>query len=222
MAQLITGLNADRVRAARLRLEREIASAGERAAGGRAPARMLAATKYVAAHELKVLAQAGVELVGENRAQDLEHKAAEHGELFEWHFIGQLQSRRVRQIVPYVKMIHSVASESALRELGRHLDLARAGLRMLIEVNVSGEPGKAGVEPEELDALIAHSPVPVARADDDAAAGARPRGQPTVVPRAASARRRARPGAALDGDHAGLRRRRRGGRHNRAHRHGPL
>ncbi len=101
-------------------------------------------------------------LLGENRAQDLQAKVAAHGELFTWDFIGALQSRRVRLIVPHVRLIHSVASDSALRELERHVELARPGLRILIEVNVSREPGKAGVAPDELDGMIARSPVPVA------------------------------------------------------------
>jgi pyridoxal phosphate enzyme (YggS family) len=109
-----------------------------------------------------VLAQAGVRVVGENRAQDLAAKVAAHGELFEWDFIGQLQSRRVRLIVPHVRLIHSVASDSALRELERHRDHARAGMRILIEVNVAGEEGKAGLRPDELAGVIARAPVPVA------------------------------------------------------------
>ena len=77
-----------------------------------------------------------------------------------WDFIGRLQSRRVRMIVPHVRLIHSVASDSALEQLARHRDLARPGLRILVEVNVAGEPGKAGVAPEELDAFIARAPLP--------------------------------------------------------------
>jgi PLP dependent protein len=109
-----------------------------------------------------VLAQAGVELVGENRAQDMEAKIAEHGELFTWDFIGALQSRRVRLIVPHVRLIHSVASRSALAELRRHADRARPGLELLIEVNVSGEQGKAGIDPAELGAYVEEAPFPVA------------------------------------------------------------
>ncbi|HEX4435336.1 MAG TPA: YggS family pyridoxal phosphate-dependent enzyme [Solirubrobacteraceae bacterium] len=124
--------------------------------------RILAATKYVPAEELPALAEAGIELVGENRAQDLAEKAALHGELFEWHFIGQLQSRRVRTIVPHVSLIHSVASRSALKELERNIDLTRPGLRILLEVNVAGEEGKAGIASEEIDGYIEASPVPVA------------------------------------------------------------
>src|SRR5581483_3954839 len=75
-----------------------------------------------------------------------------------WHFIGAVQSRKVRQIVPHVELIHSVASDSALRELGRH---APPGFEILVEVNVSGEAGKAGIAPADLDAFIARSPVAV-------------------------------------------------------------
>jgi len=103
-----------------------------------------------------------VRLVGENRAQDLQEKVAAHGELFEWDFIGRLQSRRVRVIVPHVRLIHSVASDSALRELDRHRELARPGLRILVEVNIAAEPDKAGIAPAELDAFIARAPLPVA------------------------------------------------------------
>jgi PLP dependent protein len=165
--QLIADLRPERVRENLARIRREIDDAGARA--GRWPVsdrsgevEVLAATKYVAPHDLPKLAQAGVTLVGENRAQDLQAKVAAHGGLFTWDFIGQLQSRRVRLIVPHVRLIHSVASESALRELQRWRELARPGLEILIEVNLSGEPGKAGVAPEDLDALIERSPVPVA------------------------------------------------------------
>ncbi|HEX4564457.1 MAG TPA: YggS family pyridoxal phosphate enzyme, partial [Solirubrobacteraceae bacterium] len=118
--------------------------------------------KYVPAGEMPVLARAGVRVVGENRAQDLEAKVAAHGELFEWDFIGRLQSRRVRAIVPHVRLIHSVASDSALRELERNRERCRPGMRILIEVNVAGEDGKAGVRPDELAGFIERAPVPVA------------------------------------------------------------
>jgi len=166
MVELITGLGADTVRANLEHVRAEIAqavsssaTAGERA---RREVEVLAATKYVSIDDLPVLAEAGIRLVGENRAQDLQAKVAAHGDLFEWDFIGALQSRRVRLIVPHVRLIHSVASESALRELARHRDRTRPGLAILIEVNVSGEPGKAGIAPEALDDFIARSPVPVA------------------------------------------------------------
>ena len=167
MAQLISGLQVQRIRANLRRVREQIADARERAparapSGQRHEVELLAAIKYVASDDLPLLAEAGIWLVGENRAQELAAKHAAHGELFEWDFIGQLQSRRVRAIVPYVRLIHSVASESALRELQRHREQARPGLRILIEVNVAGEQGKAGVAPEQLGELVARSPVPVA------------------------------------------------------------
>ncbi|MGH2865886.1 MAG: YggS family pyridoxal phosphate enzyme [Solirubrobacteraceae bacterium] len=168
MAELITGLRVETVRANLERIRAEVAAALERSP---LPARarpragdveILAAVKYVASAELPVLARAGVRLVGENRAQELQEKAAAHAELFEWDFIGQLQSRRVRSIVPHVRLIHSVASESALRELERHLDSARPGLRILLQVNVAAQEGKAGIAPGEIAGYLRRSPVPVA------------------------------------------------------------
>jgi len=118
---------------------------------------ILAAVKYVPIEQLDVLAEAGVWLVGENRAQDLEAKAERYPD-FRWHFIGQLQSRKVKQIVPWVELIHSVASESALRQLARH---AEPEFEILLEVNVAGEEGKAGIDPSELPRYLELSPVKV-------------------------------------------------------------
>jgi hypothetical protein len=167
MARLISGLRAQRIRDNVARVGEQIAAARQCAParagdGERADVQLLAAIKYVAVDDLPLLAEAGIGLVGENRAQELAAKYAAHGELFEWDFIGQLQSRRVREIVPYARLIHSVASDSALRELERHRERARAGLRILIEVNIAGEQGKAGVAAERLGEFIARSPVPVA------------------------------------------------------------
>ncbi|HWK27018.1 MAG TPA: YggS family pyridoxal phosphate enzyme, partial [Solirubrobacter sp.] len=111
----------------------------------------------VEAEELGALREAGVTLVGENRAQELETKAGAHPE-FEWHFIGQLQSRKVKQIVPYATLIHSVASESALKQLALHHTPAT---RILLEVNVAEEPGKAGIAPDDLPRYLDEAPVPV-------------------------------------------------------------
>ena len=162
MAELITGLRVEAIRENLRRVREEVAAAARRSGRDPEAVEILAATKYVPVGELGKLAEAGVRLVGENRAQDLQVKVAAHGQLFEWDFIGQLQSRRVRVIVPHVRVIHSLASESALRELERWRELARPGLRILIEVNLAGEPGKAGVAPEELDAFIERSSLPVA------------------------------------------------------------
>ncbi len=117
---------------------------------------VLVATKYVAAADMPLLAKAGVQLVGENRAQDLVAKQEVCGELFEWDFIGVLQSRKVRIVAPHVRLIHSVASESALAELAKH-----PAREVLLQVNVAREPGKAGIDPDELDDFIARCPVPV-------------------------------------------------------------
>ena len=119
---------------------------------------ILAATKYVAAEEMGALAEAGVELVGENRLQDLEAKHALHGERFAWDFIGNLQSRKLRRILPLARLIHSVATDSALEQLGRHGD---AETEVMVEVNVAGEDGKGGVEPERLAEFLARCPVRV-------------------------------------------------------------
>ena len=129
------------------------------AAAGRDPGEVdiLAAVKYVPLEEIGVLGEAGIALLGENRAQDLEAKATQHPE-FRWHFIGQLQSRKVKQIVPHVELIHSVASESALRQLERH---ATPQTEILLEVNVAGEEGKAGIDPAELPEYLERSPVRV-------------------------------------------------------------
>jgi len=167
VAALISELRPQTLRENLARLHEEIAQAVARRTPGVALAgapgvEILAATKYVALEDLPVLAEAGVRLVGENRAQDLEAKVAAHGDLFEWDFIGQLQSRRVRMIVPHVRLIHSVASASALRELARHRERARPDLRILIEVNLAHEEGKAGIAPDELDSFIDRAPVPVA------------------------------------------------------------
>jgi PLP dependent protein len=161
MVELITGLDAGRVHANLESVRADIAAALTRGGDPNREVQLLAAIKYVAADELPRLADAGIRLVGENRAQELEQKLAAHGELFEWDFIGQLQSRRVRLIVPHVRLIHSLASESALHELERHAHLARPGLRVLLEVNVAGEAGKAGIAPEQIEEYLERSPVPV-------------------------------------------------------------
>jgi len=141
----VEGLSAERVRENAQRIRAEIGEDVE----------LLAAVKYLEAEQLGVLAEAGVTLLGENRAQELERKAALHPGTFTWDFIGHLQSRKVKQIVPHVRLIHSVATDSALRELGRH---APAGTEVLVEVNVARDPGKSGLDPDELDAFLARVP----------------------------------------------------------------
>ena len=118
---------------------------------------ILAATKYLPLDEVGVLAEAGVTLAGENRAQDLEDKAERHPELT-WDFIGRLQSRKVRSILPHVRYVHSVASDSALRALDKH---GTPQTQVLVQVNVAHEEGKAGVAPEDLPAFLERCPVRV-------------------------------------------------------------
>jgi pyridoxal phosphate enzyme (YggS family) len=162
LVELVSGLDAERVRANLERVRAQLDEAAMRAGRAAGAVEVLAATKYVPTEELPALARAGVRVVGENRAQDLQAKVAAHDELFEWDFIGTLQSRKVRAIVPHVRLIHSVASDSALRELERHRERSRPGMRILIEVNIAGEEGKAGVRPQQLASVIARAPVPVA------------------------------------------------------------
>jgi PLP dependent protein len=157
MAGLITGLEPEVVRAATERVREEIAAAAQKAGRDPDDVELLAAVKYVALEEMGVLAEAGLTLVGENRAQELAAKATAHPEL-RWHFIGQLQSRKVKQILPYVELIHSVASDSALRQLETH---GTPETEILVEVNVAGEEGKAGIAPEELGAFIERAAVKV-------------------------------------------------------------
>src|SRR5947207_12682952 len=143
---LIHGLEADRIRSNLERVRERVGPSVE----------ILAATKYVPVEEMGALA--GAELVGENRLQDLEAKRERWANAFEWDFIGNVQSRKVKRIVPLVRSIHSVATESVLDQLQRH---APPEAEVLVEVNVAGEEGKAGVEPGELAAFIERCPVQV-------------------------------------------------------------
>lgn len=154
MVELIRGLSPERVAANLHRVQEEIAALGR----DPAEVEILAATKYLPAEELLALAEGGIRLVGENRAQDLEAKAREHGAAFTWDFIGHLQSRKVSAVLPYVRYIHSVASDSALEQLRRH---GRPDTEILVEVNVAREPGKSGLDPAELSDFLARCPVRV-------------------------------------------------------------
>ncbi len=149
MPGLIHGLDPAKIAA-------NLANVRERAGEG---VEILAATKYVPLEEMGALAEAGVELVGENRQQELEAKHERWGDAFAWDFIGNLQSRKVKRILPLCRLIHSVASDSALEQLGRHGD---AQTEILVEVNVAGEEGKGGIEPADLGAFLARCPVRVA------------------------------------------------------------
>lgn len=148
MPGLIHGLDPAKI-AANLARVREQATEG---------VEILAATKYVPLEEMGALAEAGVDLVGENRQQDMAVKHARWGDAFEWDFIGNLQSRKVKRILPLCRLIHSVASDSALEQLGRH---AEPDTEVLVEVNVAGEEGKGGVAPPDLAGFVERCPVRV-------------------------------------------------------------
>ena len=209
MPGLIHGLDPAKI-AANLERVRERAGSG---------VEILAATKYVPLEEMGALAEAGVELVGENRGQELEAKHERWGDAFAWDFIGNLQSRKVKRLLPLCRLIHSVASESALEQLGRHGD---AETEVLVEVNVAGEEGKGGIAPARAGRF--HRPLPGARRrpDDDAAVQHRPGGLATAFRPPRRAGRGARPAPALDGHLAGLAGRGRGGGDDRPPRHRSL
>jgi uncharacterized pyridoxal phosphate-containing UPF0001 family protein len=128
-------MSPDRIRARYERLRSEV---GEGVT-------VVAATKYVALADMAVLAEAGIEVVGENRAQDLEAKHAAYGSAFRWHFIGHLQSRKAPIVNATCELVHSLDSESAARRLT---------IPALVEVNLSGEATKSGVAPEELERFL--------------------------------------------------------------------
>lgn len=148
MAELIHDIDVEKVAA---NLEEARALAGEEV-------EILVATKYVPLEEMGKLAEAGVRLVGENRQQDLAAKHERWGDAFEWDFIGNLQSRKLKLVLPLCRLIHSVATDSVLAQLEKH---GTPDTEVLVEVNLSGEEGKGGVEPEELPAFIERCPVRV-------------------------------------------------------------
>lgn len=153
MVELIHGLTAQTVHANLERVQARLAVAGRKPE----EVQILAAVKYLPARELAALAAGGITLAGENRAQALLEKAPAHPELT-WDFIGALQSRKVAQILPHVRYIHSVASDSALAQLAKH---GGPATRILVEVNVAGEQGKSGVTPAQLPSFLERCPVKV-------------------------------------------------------------
>ncbi len=140
MVDLIRGLDPAGVRAG-------LAEVRERVGPG---VEIVVATKYLPLEELPALREAGVTTLGESRAQDLQAKHDAQPDLA-YEFIGHLQSRKVRQVAPLVRRIHSVASDSAMTQLTRH---GRADLELLVEVNIAGEEGKSGLDPVDLDTFL--------------------------------------------------------------------
>ena len=135
------------------RVREEVEAALER--GGRGPreARILVASKYYEPDQISALAEAGADLLGENRADDLVRKQEVFGDRFEWHFIGHLQSRKAKVVVPRVSLIHSVDSAKLVRELAGRAPEGGA-VEVLVQVNVSGEESKYGVSEGEIEALL--------------------------------------------------------------------
>jgi PLP dependent protein len=113
---------------------------------------VVAATKYVSVEDMPLLAQAGIEVVGENRLQDLEAKHRACGGSFRWHFIGHLQSRKAREVSELCELVHSLDSESAA---------GRLSVPALVQVNLAGEETKSGVAPKQLEDFVANAPVEI-------------------------------------------------------------
>jgi uncharacterized pyridoxal phosphate-containing UPF0001 family protein len=148
MAGLIHGLEPAKIKA---NLERIRATCGDRV-------EILAASKYVPVEEMGALAEAGVTLVGENRQQDLEAKRERWAESFTWDFIGNLQRRKVKRLLPQIRLLHSLCTDSVLAQLGTHAD---PETEVLVQVNVAGEEGKGGVSETDLGRFIERCPVRV-------------------------------------------------------------
>jgi pyridoxal phosphate enzyme (YggS family) len=153
MAEVIRGIDASVVRDNVARVREEIAGTGREPG----EVELLAAVKYVALEDVGALVEAGIDVMGENRAQDLEAKAAAHPEVT-WDFIGHLQSRKVKQVLPHVRYLHSVSTDSVLKQLERH---GTPETEVLVEVNIAGEEGKSGIAAGELDDFVARCPVRV-------------------------------------------------------------
>ncbi|MBN1322230.1 MAG: YggS family pyridoxal phosphate-dependent enzyme [Thermoleophilia bacterium] len=143
-------VDSERLRRSLEDIDRRIAEACRRSGRTGAP-RLLVATKYLNVDEMGALQGAGIRLVGENRADELEAKWRRWNEAFEFHFIGHLQSRKVRQVLPYASMVHSVESISLVEELDKR---AESEVRVLLEVNVSRENSKYGILPEAAEAFL--------------------------------------------------------------------
>jgi len=110
---------------------------------------VVAATKYVAPEEMAILVEAGIEVVGENRVQDMQRKHDLHGASFRWHFIGALQSNKARIVDSICDLVHAVETDSAARRLT---------IPSLLEVNLSGEASKSGVEEREIEGVLERHP----------------------------------------------------------------
>ena len=141
----------EKLRARFAEVEGRVADAAKSAGRDPADVRVLVATKYVAAEHLGALRDAGIRLIGENRAQDLVAKHELYGDAFDYHFIGHLQSRKTKLVLPIVSLIHSVGSMSVVREIEAR---GANATDVLLEVNIGGEESKSGVPPDAVDAFL--------------------------------------------------------------------
>jgi PLP dependent protein len=148
-----TRVEAGRIRDRLARVREEIEKALERSGREPGAVRILIASKYYEPEQISALAEAGADLLGENTAQDLARKQDVFGDRFEWHFIGHLQRRKVRDVVPRVSLIHSVDSQRLMEELSRRAPEGRA-VEVLLQVKVSGEESKYGVPETGVEALL--------------------------------------------------------------------
>ena len=133
-------MNPERIRANYERVRSEVGS----------DVTIVAATKYLAVADMAALAEAGIEVVGENRLQDLQAKHERFADAFRWHFIGHLQSRKAREVGDLVELVHSLDSDSAAQRLA---------VPALVQVNLADEGTKSGIGPDELEAFVERSPV---------------------------------------------------------------
>ena len=216
VVELITGLRAEHVRA---NLERVRDGDRRHGTGPGTRCRSSRRSSTCRSGELGVLAEAGIELVGENRAQDLRRQGGGDPGAFTWDFIGHLQSRKVRQVLPHVRYIHSVASDSVLEQLGA---TARRRPRCWSRSTWPARRVRAGSSRTELPGFLERCPVTVVGLMTMPPLAQRPRGQPAVFRGSAGARRAARAAPAVDGDQPGLSGRRAGGCDDRATWHEPL
>jgi pyridoxal phosphate enzyme (YggS family) len=149
-----TRTEVEKIRDRLARVREDIAEALQKSGRGPDEVRILVATKYYKPEQISALAEAGMDLLGENRAEDLMRKQEIFGDRFEWHFIGHLQRRKAKIVVPRVSLIHSVDSARLVEELAKRVPEDDDAVEVLFQVNVSGEESKYGVSEDEVEALL--------------------------------------------------------------------
>lgn len=152
MTEAIAPLEVDEIRVRHDRLLRRLRASAE--ANGHDPARVriLAVTKGWPVETARAALDAGLTMLGESRVQEAEPKVAAVPEA-EWHLVGRLQSNKARRAVRAFAAIHSVDSAALLERLSGIAHDEGRRLRLLLQVNVTGETAKAGMAPDELLAM---------------------------------------------------------------------